>query len=80
MHPLAHNESLAGVLLVDLRSVRVIVVDDLGEKIRGAVGAGQAPCPLFRVILPTNRLTRGDAEHHPLEIDDLWLTTLDLRL
>jgi hypothetical protein len=47
MRPLAYDESLAGVLLTDPRSVVVIVVDDLGEQIRGAVGAGQAPCPLL---------------------------------
>ena len=33
MHPLAHDESLADVLLTDLRSVGVIVVDDLGEQV-----------------------------------------------
>jgi hypothetical protein len=32
MHPLAYDESLAGVLEADLRSVGVIVVDDLGSR------------------------------------------------
>ena len=42
MRPLVHDEPLAGIPLADLRSVGVVVVDDLGEQVRGAVGAGQA--------------------------------------
>jgi len=73
-----HEEPLAAVWLTDLRSVGAVVVDDLGEQVGGAVGAAQAACPLFRVILPADRLAGADAEHHPLEVDDLGLSPLNL--
>ena len=73
-----HDEPLATVRLADLRSVGVVVVDDLGEQVGGAVGAAQAPCLLFRVILPADRLAGADAEHHPLEVNDLGLSPLNL--
>jgi hypothetical protein len=80
MRRLVYDEPLASVPMADLRSVGVIVVDDLGEQVRGAVGTGQAPCPFFRVILPADRLAGGEAEHHPLEVDDVRLATLNLGL
>jgi hypothetical protein len=61
--------------LADLRSAGVIVVGDLGEQVLGAVGAGQAPRPLFRIVLPPDRLAGADAEHHALEIDNPRLVT-----
>ena len=72
------DEPLAAVRLVDLRSVGVVVVDDLGEQVGGAVRAAQAPRPLFRVILPAERLAGPDAEHYPLEVNDLRLSPLNL--
>lgn len=36
--------------------------------------------PLFRVILPANRLVGGDAQYQPLEVDELRLAILNLRL
>ena len=73
-----HNEPLTAVGLADLRSVGVIVVDDLSKQVGGAVGAAQAPCPIFRVILPADRLAGANAEHHPLEVNDLGLSPLNL--
>ena len=66
--------------LADRRSAGVIVVGDLGEQVRGAAGAGQAPRPLFRIVLPADRLAGADTEHHALEIDNLRLMARDLRL
>ena len=76
MYPLVDDEPLAG----GLGGGRVVVVDDLGEQVRGAIGADQAPRPLFRVILPADRLAGADAEHNPLEVDDLRFATLDVGL
>jgi len=73
MRPPVHDEPLAAVRLADLRSVGAVVVDDLGEQVGGAVGAAQATCPLFRVILPADRLAGANAEHHSLEVNDLGL-------
>ncbi len=46
-YPLAHEQPLASGL-----RRRVIVVDDLGQKVGRAVGADEAACPLFRVVVP----------------------------
>lgn len=73
-----HDEPLATVRLADLRSVGAVVVDDLGEQVGGAVGVAQAACPLFRVILPADRLAGANAEHHSLEVNDLGLSPLNL--
>lgn len=78
MRALVHDARLAALRLADLQSVGVVVVDDLGEQVWGAVGAAQAPCPLFRVILPADRLAGPDAEHYPLEVNDLGLSPLNL--
>lgn len=73
-----HDEPLAAIRLADLRSVGAVVVDDLGEQVGGAVGAAQATCPLFRVILPADRLAGANAKHDPLEVNDLGLSPLNL--
>ena len=78
MRSSARDEPLAAVRLADLRSVGAVVVDDLGEQVGGAVGVAQATCPLFRVILPADWLAGADAEHHPLEVNDLGLSSLNL--